>query len=344
MKDSIIKIEEDIDGKDGKDIKREGHPKRENLKISFIVCTYNIEFFSDTIQCINSLINQNYDNKEIILVMDENNDLYNMFIKSLPRYVSIIVNKTPGLSEARNLGIKNVNGDIVVFIDDDAVADKNYISYLIRNYDDKKIIGVTGKIFPKGRPNYPEELYWIGGFTNKGFPEQRCEVRNGYGCNMSFRRYVFDSAGSFDTGFGRAGKKLVTCEDTEFSIRALRYFAGSKIIYDPSVIVYHKVHEYRQNFRYVVKRGYYEGLSKAHIKTLYNGKTLHNGEKGDTLSTENDYLKFLLAKAIPGRIENIFTGRDIAHNIRDIALLLTVMTTVGFGYIIGIINEKRMIK
>lgn len=312
------------------------------IKISFIICTYSTEFFSDTLECINSLINQDYDNKEIILVMDKNDELYNMLTRFVPKRVNIIINNIPGLSEARNLGIKNASGDIVVFIDDDAIADNSYISNLIKNYSDEKVVGVTGKIFPKGTPNYPEELYWIGGFTNKGFPEERCEVRNGYGCNMSFRRDVFDKVGSFNPNFGRTGKKLVTCEETEFSIRLLTSIPGSKIIYDPSIIVYHKVHEYRQSFRYMIKRAYYEGMSKAHIDKLYKNK---NGDKtGDktcekTLSTENTYLKYLFIDAIPGRIKNIIIGRDIIHNIEDITMLLTVVTSVGIGYVIESIKR-----
>jgi len=53
---------------------------------------------------------------------------------------------------------------------------------------------------------------------------------------MSFRRDVFDKAGLFDVKLGRVGKKLVTAEETEFSIRVLNSFPGSKIIYGPSVI------------------------------------------------------------------------------------------------------------
>ncbi len=229
-----------------------------NIKVSIIVCTYSKKLFSDTLECINS--------------------------------VKIISNPHPGLSEARNLGIKNAGGDVIVFIDDDARADKNYISALLKNYEDKNVVGVSGKILPKVKPNYPEELYWIGGFTYKGFPEERCEVRNGHGCNMSFRKEVFDKAGLFDVKLGRVGKKLVTAEETEFSIRALNSLPGSKIIYDPSVVVYHKVHEYRQGIGYMMKRGYFEEMSKAHIEGMYKGK--NGGTKALVASSVNfTYIK-----------------------------------------------------
>lgn len=303
------------------------------MKISFIICTYSKELFSDAIKCIDSIISQDYSNKEVLLVMDKNDELYNMFSRSVSRQVNIIINTNPGLSNARNLGIENAKGDIIVFIDDDAIAGNNYISNLIRNYEDENVIGVVGKIFPNGKPSYPEELYWIGGFTNKGFPEVRCEVRNGYGCNMSFRKEVFDKVGLFSTNFGRVGKKLVTCEETEFSIKALNTISGSKIIYDPSIIVHHKVHEYRQGLRYMIKRSYHEGMSKAHINKLYKNK---NGSKA--LSTENTYLKYLFVNAIPSRIENVIVGKNVMDNTRDIISLLAVIASVGFGYVTEMIK------
>lgn len=299
------------------------------MKISFIVCTYSKELFPDTLKCIYSLMDQDYDNKEILVVMDKNDELYEMLVTTVPKSVNIIINSHTGLSCARNTGIKNASGDIIVFIDDDAFVDKHYISNLIKNYEDKNVIGTAGKILPDGKPNYPVELYWIGGFTNKGYPEERCDVRNGYGCNMSFRKEVFDKVGLFNSNFGRVGKKLATCEETEFSIKVLNSLPGSKIIYDPSVIVYHKVHEFRQTFGYMLKRAYHEGRSKAHINKLYK----NNNDK-EILSTEDVYLKYLLTKAIPSRIENMIVGRNIMDNTKDIISLLTVIASVGFGYTI----------
>jgi len=289
------------------------------MKITFIVCTYSRELLFDTFKCLYSLINQDYrGSKEILLVMDKDEELYNMFNIIVPKSVNILLNEQPGLSNARNTGIKHATGDIIVFIDDDAFADKQFATNLIKNYKDENVIGTAGKILPDGIPNYPEELWWIGGFTNKGYAETRCEVRNAYGCNMSFRKVVFKYI-MFNADFGRIGKKLVTCEETEFSMRALNMFNNSKIIYDPSIVVYHKVHKSRQTFMYMIKRAYYEGKSKAQINRLYNDK--HN-------STENTYLNFLLTKAIPKRVQ----WKDIIHNTKEIVSILAVIISVGIGY------------
>ena len=200
------------------------------IKISVVVCTYSKELFSETIECINSLSAQNYVNKEILLVMNKNDELNQMLLSGVPKSVKILINTNPGLSEARNLGIQNADGDVIAFIDDDAVADDQYLSNLIKNYEDEKVIGVVGKILPMDFPKYPDKLYWVGGFTYKGFPEKRCEVKNVHGCNMSFRREVFEWDGMFDVNLVR-GRKLVTVEETEFSIRVMGAFPGNLSIY-----------------------------------------------------------------------------------------------------------------
>ena len=300
------------------------------MKVSVVVCTYTIELFQDTLACIGSLVNQDYVDKEILLVMDRDEKLYQMFLDTIPDSVKILINERPGLSEARNLGIKNAEGDVIVFIDDDAVAEKSYLSNLTKNYEDEDVVGVGGKILPKTRPSYPEELYWIGGFTYKGFPEERSEVRNVLGCNMSFRREVFDKVGLFDTELGRVGRKLVTAEETEFSIRVLNALPDSKIIYDPSAIVYHKVHEYRENLRYMLRRGYHEGISKAQIERE------HTKDSNDKpLATEDKYLSYLIKNAIPERLKRASRGERVASNLKEVFMLISVIGSVGIGFVVG---------
>jgi len=293
------------------------------MRVSVIVCTYSIDLLPDTIACINSLVNQSLDDKEILLVMDRNEKLYQELKCLIPPSIEIIINEKPGLSQARNTGIMHAKGEILVFIDDDAVADRNYLFNLLKNYEDSSVIGAGGKILPKQKPNYPEELYWIGGFTYKGYPEKRCYVRNVLGCNMSFRRDVFAKAGFFDTKMGRIGRKLVTAEETEFSMRALHAFPDGNIVYDPMAVVYHKNHEYRQTVSYIIKRAYYEGRAKSHIRKMH--------EK-DALSTEHSYLAYILTTSIPKRVACILAGKNAALNIKDIFLIIVVLICVGFGY------------
>ena len=61
------------------------------------------------------------------------------------------------------------------------------------------------------RPSwFPEELDWVIGCSYKGAPEVRSLVRNAIGCNMSFRKTVFEKVGGFNTNLGRFGDVLLS--------------------------------------------------------------------------------------------------------------------------------------
>jgi GT2 family glycosyltransferase len=284
--------------------------------------------YNDTLKCIESLRRQSYENKEILLVLDRNEELYNRYRRSLPPTIKILVNEIPGLSNARNIGVKEASGDVIAFIDDDAYADAHYLSKLMRNYEDNNVIGVGGKILPQEKPKYPEELYWIGGFTYRGYPEKRSAVRNLLGCSMSFKREVFNKAGLFNSSLGRIGQKLVTAEETEFCIRARSAFPDSTIIYDPEAVVYHRVYPRRQTLSYILKRAYYEGKAKADISKMHR-------QNGNSLSTEGKYLKFLLKKSILERVTNIYLRKNIMSNGKEAMNLILVIAMVFAGYSIG---------
>ncbi len=129
-----------------------------------------------------------------------------------------------GLSGGRNTGVAIAKGDVVAFLDDDAVADPDWLKFLADSYADPAVIGVGGLILPNWRmprPSwFPREFDWVIGCTYRGMPETRGPVRNLLGGNASFRREAFELAGGFRNGIGRsAGSRPLGCEETEFCIR-----------------------------------------------------------------------------------------------------------------------------
>lgn len=266
------------------------------MKVSVIICTYSKENVNNTIDAVKSVLNQSYNDIEVIVVMDRDEELHKRLREKLPESVRIVVNEKPGLSNARNIGYKHAKGDIIAYLDDDAVANRNWISRLVANYAEPDVIAVGGRIEPiweGGRPSwFPEELDWIVGCTYKGHPEERCEVRNVIGCNMSFRREVFERVGSFRTDIGRRGKNLLAGEEMEFSVRALNTMPNSRIIYDPTAIVKHRVPKKRQTIEYALRRAWNEGKSKGKIKRLEKQLGSHC-----SLSVEQSYLSFILKRA-----------------------------------------------
>lgn len=104
-----------------------------NIKISIIIPVYNGE---KTIErCINSIINNNYENIEIIVINDGSNDRTLEIlekIKKVEKRLKVISQKNSGVSAARNLGIKNSTGDYIYFMDADDYIEENCIKTVMK--------------------------------------------------------------------------------------------------------------------------------------------------------------------------------------------------------------------
>ncbi|WP_053072985.1 glycosyltransferase [Rossellomorea marisflavi] len=99
----------------------------EQIKLSFIVPVYNVEEY--LVECLESLIEQPINSKEIIIVNDGSTDssinIINEYSKKY-EFVHVINQKNKGLSEARNVGLLRAKGKYVQFIDSDDFVDLNY--------------------------------------------------------------------------------------------------------------------------------------------------------------------------------------------------------------------------
>jgi glycosyltransferase involved in cell wall biosynthesis len=297
------------------------------VKISVVVSTYSRDRLKDLLDCIVSLKKQSLKPDEIILVLDPCPNLVEFYESELFEDVRVVVSQRRGLSNARNAGVRSSRGEIVSFIDDDAVADENWLENLVKNYEDTNVVGVGGLIKPLWEDGYPtwfpEELNWIVGCSYKGLPERKASVRNPLGCNMSFRKTVFEKVGYFRSDIGRFGKKLLASEETELSMRVLSKIQNSKIIYEPSAIVHHKVNKRRGSLKYVWVRSFYEGLSKAMIS--------YKSSPSTKLSTEVSYLKYLLSVAIPLRFKRIYKFEELSKLLTLLISLFAVVT----GFVTG---------
>ncbi|KAA3632549.1 MAG: glycosyltransferase family 2 protein, partial [Calditrichaeota bacterium] len=99
-----------------------------NLKASLIICTYNREeLFVETVQ---HALKQNYPDLEIIIVdqTKEHTKATTKFLDSVKDKINYIFSEAPSITKARNIGIKNASGDILIFIDDDTKFDENFVS------------------------------------------------------------------------------------------------------------------------------------------------------------------------------------------------------------------------
>lgn len=118
----------------------------ENNLLSIIVPVYNVEKYVD--RCIESLVNQTYLNKEIIIVddgsLDGSGKKCDVWKDRFP-YIKVIHKTNGGLSSARNVGLNNANGTYVGFVDsDDYVSSDMYekiIDFMVENNVDVAVCG-----------------------------------------------------------------------------------------------------------------------------------------------------------------------------------------------------------
>lgn len=297
--------------------------------ISVIVCAYTEKRWDDLVAAIASLRRQTLRPREIIVVIDENPLLLSQAIVQFPDLAVIANKEARGLSGARNSGIALAQGEIIAFMDEDAIADKEWLYHLHAAYADSTVLGVGGAIIPawdSGQPAwFPSEFNWVIGCTYVGMPTKAAPVRNLIGCNMSFRQEVFQAIGGFRHGMGRIGTKPLGCEETELCIRALQNQPNSTLLYQPLARVHHHVPAIRANWEYFQSRCFAEGLSKAQVAQLVGAN--------DGLSSEWDYTLRTLPLGVWQGVKDVARG-DVAGIRRATAIVLGLATTT-LGYLRG---------
>jgi glucosyl-dolichyl phosphate glucuronosyltransferase len=302
------------------------------LTATVVVCVYTDERWSQIERALDSVAEQTIQPGQVIVIADHNPALCERIAARYPD-LEVIPNRFGrGLSGARNTGIENAKGDVVVFLDDDACAERCWLERLLASYDHESVLGVGGLVLPDwssvNRPGWlPEEFLWVVGCSYRGLPESRTEVRNPVGANMSFRRSAFDMAGGFDSSVGRniAVSRPLGCEETEFSIRLRRISPGSKIVYEPGAVVHHHVDSSRPTWRYFLKRCYAEGFSKARVAHLSGITT--------ALSSERAYVIHAVRQALYREFSAVWRRGDRTALSRITALTLGVSwTSAGYAW------------
>ena len=247
---------------------------------SVVICAYTEERWDNIVAAVESLHGQTVPPAEIILVIDHNELLFER-ARSLRGVVTIRNSKSQGASGSRDSGIAVAGRAITAFLDDDAVADPEWLELLLRGYADPGVAGVGGSIepaWPTRRPSwFPREFDWVVGCTYKGMPETTGPVRNLIGANMSVRRDVARHVGGFREGYGNikaegdvswvGESRASSCEDTEFCIRVSQAYPDLRWIYEPEARVRHHVPSHRTTWRYYLSRSREEGLAKALLAT-----------------------------------------------------------------------------
>jgi glycosyltransferase involved in cell wall biosynthesis len=312
--------------------------------VSVIVCAYTDRRWRDIRDALASLDAQTHRPAEVLLVIDHNPPLAERARTEL-HGVRVLENEyRRGLSGARNTGVENSCGDIVAFLDDDAEARPDWLARLLGPYDDRNVVAVGGAARPQwplgqSRPGWlpagdartdTGPLDWVLGCAYTGLPTRLAEVRNLMGCNMSFRRSVFECIGGFNTGIGRLGALPLGCEETELCIRVRQRLPGTRIVFEPEAVVSHRISPDRISWSYLRRRSWAEGISKAAISRLIG--------PDDALSTERRYVTRVLPAAFVRELGQIVSGHASAA-AGALAIATTPLLSAA-GYLRGAMRHR----
>lgn len=217
--------------------------------LTAIICTYNrAKYIGPLLESIaaNDLAKSEY---EILLVdnncTDNTREICNAFVhKHSDIHFRYTVEPEQGLSAARNRGIKEAKGDILVYIDDDALVDTWYLrtiaDYMSSHPDISAVGGPIIPLYetaePKWMTRFTKELlcgYLYYGEQVRSFPLDRYPG----GGNAAYQANVFNKVGLFNTALGRKGNNLMGAEEKDIFDKMKTQ--DMRFCYLPKMILHH---------------------------------------------------------------------------------------------------------
>lgn len=304
---------------------------------SVVICAYTPARWGQLQAAVRSVLDQDPRPLEIVVVVDHCPQLESAAREAFAvDGVHVVSNRgARGLSGARNTGTACAQGNVIIFLDDDAVALPGWLAAHARHYDHPDVLGVGGRVLPDWEDSapkwFPHEFGWVVGCSYTGQPATTAPIRNPIGANMSFRRLSIEAAGGFSESLGRVGSSPVGCEETELSIRVTVAHPGGRILHEPQATVRHKVPSTRGTWAYFRRRCWAEGRSKARVSELVRSR--------HALASERAYVRTVLPGGVRRNLLQAGRTRDPGHLLRATAICAGLAITAS-GYCAGAIGLR----
>ena len=230
------------------------------MKASIVLCTYNRGvLLQQALQSISQVVVSPQIQWEVLIVDNNSNDSTKVVTESFselyPERFRYIFEGRQGKSFALNTGIREAKGEIIVFTDDDATVDPDWLTQVVQAMERYGCAGVGGKIVPTWNISKPRWLEMQGphklmdAIVSFDLGENVCPIKTAaFGANMAFRREMFQKYGGFRSDLGPTVGSEIRGEDSEFCRRLLK--AGECLMYVPNAVVYHPVEKKRTEKSY----------------------------------------------------------------------------------------------
>lgn len=251
--------------------------------ISIIVCTYNRgDSLKMTLQSLSALNCPEFMELEIIAVDNNSSDATKetimKFIENGICNIRYLFERRQGLSYARNAGLCEAKGEVILFTDDDVIVDPNWLVEIVRTfakYDADCVGGKILPIWPGERPSWlsrnNENILALLDYGESTL-ELNIDDPTLFGANIAFSRRILNRVGNFSTSLGRKGNKLYCGEDTDMYLRVFQ--ANGKVIYQPKAIVQHIISANRLKKNYFRKWHFDAGEGQGINLGSYNNRNI----------------------------------------------------------------------
>jgi GT2 family glycosyltransferase len=196
-------------------------------RMSVVVCSYN---GARTLgECLRGLGRLDYPDYEVIVIDDGSTDATSRV--AVEHGVRLIRTENRGLSRARNTGMEAATGEIVVYLDDDAYPDRDWLTYLAATFASTGHAAVGGPNLPP-----PADRAVVAGLAHApGSPAEvlisDTEAEHLPGCNLAVRKEALETIGGFDPRFRVAGDDVDVC----WRLRD----GGFTLGFNPAAMVWH---------------------------------------------------------------------------------------------------------
>jgi glycosyltransferase involved in cell wall biosynthesis len=301
-------------------------------QVTVAIPTFSFSRLPQLQKCLAGVMSNSLVPDDVIVVVDNNPELAVFLRESYPDdRIVVVESEGKGASAARNTALRTCKREVLVFIDDDVWPEPDWLETIVGTLCREGVAVVGGRILPDYAPAarpLPPELLWLVGCTYRGHPADRGPITRPIGSTMAFRRSVLEAVGGFNPAFGPIGIKRVNSnEELPLSRNIFRKFGDQVIWFEPEAKVHHWVPAERSNLRWILRRSWVEGRSKAAVRL---------DEDSSVMRHDRSYVTSTL---LPRTLAYLTTGS--LSGIRSGGRMLTAgtATALSFGY--GRLNNRR---